>query len=81
MLSLISDTHTHTKQSSGREIVTVQITDVVIMSEMNRCFSWVFCLPPQTAELAEYSAKIALLEEAKRVKEEEADTWQSKVSF
>ncbi|XP_055016782.1 ezrin a [Boleophthalmus pectinirostris] len=30
------------------------------------------------AELAEYEAKIAALEEAKRVKEEEADTWHSK---
>ncbi|XP_035465561.2 ezrin a [Scophthalmus maximus] len=32
-----------------------------------------------TSELAEYSAKIALLEEAKRVKEEEAESWQCKV--
>ncbi|XP_037602849.1 ezrin a [Sebastes umbrosus] len=31
------------------------------------------------AELAEYSAKISLLEEIKRVKEEEAETWHSKV--
>ncbi|XP_039992425.1 ezrin a [Xiphias gladius] len=30
------------------------------------------------AELAEYSAKITLLEEAKRVKEEEAESWHSK---
>uniref|UniRef100_A0AAY4C8H0 FERM domain-containing protein n=1 Tax=Denticeps clupeoides TaxID=299321 RepID=A0AAY4C8H0_9TELE len=30
------------------------------------------------AELAEYTAKIALLEEARRVKEEEADTWQNR---
>ncbi|KAM4625724.1 ezrin a isoform 2-T3 [Polymixia lowei] len=30
------------------------------------------------AELAEYSAKISLLEEAKKLKEEEADSWQSK---
>uniref|UniRef100_A0A4W5JNM9 Ezrin a n=1 Tax=Hucho hucho TaxID=62062 RepID=A0A4W5JNM9_9TELE len=30
------------------------------------------------AELAEYTAKIALLEEAKRIQEEEAETWQSK---
>uniref|UniRef100_A0A3Q3IBD5 FERM domain-containing protein n=1 Tax=Monopterus albus TaxID=43700 RepID=A0A3Q3IBD5_MONAL len=30
------------------------------------------------AELAEYSAKIALLEEAKRMKEEEAETWHCK---
>lgn len=36
---------------------------------------------PQAAELAEYSSKIALLEEAKRVKEEEAESWHSKVSF
>uniref|UniRef100_A0A4W6DI70 Ezrin a n=1 Tax=Lates calcarifer TaxID=8187 RepID=A0A4W6DI70_LATCA len=33
------------------------------------------------AELAEYSAKISLLEEARRVKEEEAESWHSKVSF
>ncbi|CAL8283672.1 unnamed protein product [Lota lota] len=31
-----------------------------------------------TAELVEFSAKIALLEEAKRTKEEEADSWQIK---
>ncbi|KAM6960739.1 ezrin a [Aplochiton taeniatus] len=30
------------------------------------------------AELAEYTAKIALLEEAKRLKDEEADTWHSR---
>ncbi|CAK6965741.1 ezrin a isoform X2 [Scomber scombrus] len=30
------------------------------------------------AELAEYSAKISVLEEAKRIKEEEAETWHSK---
>lgn len=35
---------------------------------------------PQAAELAEYTAKIAQLEEDKRVKEEEAETWESKVS-
>lgn len=34
----------------------------------------------QAAELAEYTAKIALLEEAKRIKEEEAETWHNKVS-
>uniref|UniRef100_A0A7N6B8X1 FERM domain-containing protein n=1 Tax=Anabas testudineus TaxID=64144 RepID=A0A7N6B8X1_ANATE len=34
-----------------------------------------------SAELAEYSTKITLLEEAKRAKEEEAETWHSKVSF
>uniref|UniRef100_A0A3B4ZR61 Ezrin-like n=1 Tax=Stegastes partitus TaxID=144197 RepID=A0A3B4ZR61_9TELE len=33
------------------------------------------------AELAEYSAKITLLEEAKRRKEEEAETWHSKESL
>uniref|UniRef100_H3CYW0 Ezrin a n=1 Tax=Tetraodon nigroviridis TaxID=99883 RepID=H3CYW0_TETNG len=32
------------------------------------------------AELAEYSAKISLLEEAKRSKEEEAESWHSKVA-
>ncbi|XP_060938378.1 ezrin a [Limanda limanda] len=32
-----------------------------------------------SAELAEYGAKIFLLEEAKRVKEEEADSWHNKV--
>ncbi|KAJ7988808.1 hypothetical protein DPEC_G00313040 [Dallia pectoralis] len=31
-----------------------------------------------TAELAEYTAKIALLEEAKRTQEEEAETWQTR---
>uniref|UniRef100_A0A7N9AYQ1 Ezrin b n=1 Tax=Mastacembelus armatus TaxID=205130 RepID=A0A7N9AYQ1_9TELE len=35
----------------------------------------VFC---QAAELAEHSAKITLLEEAKKHKEQEADTWQRK---
>lgn len=34
----------------------------------------------QAAELAEHSAKISLLEEAKRRKEEEADSWQLRVS-
>lgn len=33
----------------------------------------------QAAELAEHTAKITMLEEAKRRKEEEADTWQLKV--
>lgn len=33
----------------------------------------------QAAELAEFTAKIALLEEAKRKKEEEASEWQHKV--
>lgn len=33
----------------------------------------------QAAELAEYSVKISLLEEAKRSKEEEAESWHSKV--
>lgn len=32
------------------------------------------------AELAEYSAKISLLEEIKKAKEEEAESWHSKVS-
>uniref|UniRef100_A0A8C9ZS80 Ezrin a n=1 Tax=Sander lucioperca TaxID=283035 RepID=A0A8C9ZS80_SANLU len=34
-----------------------------------------------TAELAEYSARITLLEEAKKEKEEEAESWHSKVRF
>lgn len=34
----------------------------------------------QAAELAEYTAKIALLEEAKRKKEEEVTDWQHKVT-
>lgn len=34
---------------------------------------------PQAAELAEFTAKIALLEDAKRKKEEEATEWQHKV--
>lgn len=33
----------------------------------------------QAAELAEHTARIALLEEAKRRKEEEAVTWQHRV--
>lgn len=33
----------------------------------------------QAAELAEFTAKISLLEEAKRKKEEEANEWQHKV--
>ena len=33
----------------------------------------------QAAELAEHTAKISLLEEAKKRKEEEADTWQLRV--
>lgn len=37
-----------------------------------------FC--PQAAELAEFTAKISLLEEAKRKKEDEASEWQHKVS-
>lgn len=40
-----------------------------------------FLLRLQAAELAEYSVKISLLEEAKRSKEEEAESWHSKVSF
>lgn len=37
-----------------------------------------YCLL-QAAELAEFTAKIALLEEAKKKKEEEATEWQHKV--
>lgn len=37
--------------------------------------------PFQAAELAGYTAKITELEEAKRVKEEEAETWHMKVSL
>lgn len=33
----------------------------------------------QSAELEEHSAKIAMLEDAKRRKEEEAETWQLRV--
>lgn len=44
-------------------------------------FDEVLLLRLQAAELAEYSAKITLLEEAKRSKEEEAESWHSKVSF
>lgn len=36
-------------------------------------------LPPQAAELAEYNSKLVELEEAKRIKEQEADEWQNKV--
>lgn len=40
-----------------------------------------FCfIAQQAAELAEYTAKIALLEEAKRKKEEEVTDWQHKVT-
>lgn len=35
----------------------------------------------KAADLAEYTARIALLEEAKRVKEEEASEWQNRVSI
>lgn len=38
-----------------------------------------FRLRLQAAELAKYSAKISLLEEVKRSKEEEAESWHSKV--
>lgn len=37
------------------------------------------CIFQQAAELAEFTAKIALLEEAKRKKEDEATEWQHKV--
>lgn len=37
------------------------------------------CYFLQAAELAEFTAKIALLEEAKRKKEDEATEWQHKV--
>ena len=37
------------------------------------------CIFVQAAELAEFTAKIALLEEAKRKKDEEASEWQHKV--
>uniref|UniRef100_A0A8B9I1C4 Ezrin a n=1 Tax=Astyanax mexicanus TaxID=7994 RepID=A0A8B9I1C4_ASTMX len=40
------------------------------------CLASSVCL--KAAELAEYTAKIALLEEAKRVKEEEANEWQNR---
>lgn len=33
----------------------------------------------KSAELAEYTAKITLLEEAKKVKEKEANQWQNRV--
>lgn len=39
------------------------------------------CFLLQAAELAEYSAKIAALEEAKKAKEEEAETWHTKVGL
>lgn len=44
-------------------------------------FDEMLLLHLQAAELAEYSVKISLLEEAKRSKEEEAESWHSKVSF
>lgn len=39
------------------------------------------CVCSQAAELAEFTAKISLLEEAKRKKEDEATEWQQKVHF
>lgn len=43
--------------------------------------SWTPLYPPlQAAELAEYTAKIALLEEARRRKEDEVEEWQHRVS-
>ena len=42
------------------------------------------CVPilcMQTAELAGYTTRILILEEAKRVKEEEADSWEHRVSL
>lgn len=50
---------------------------------MSFLLSVLFCfvfLSRQAAELAEFTAKIALLEEAKRKKEDEASEWQHKVS-
>jgi hypothetical protein len=42
---------------------------------------WTPLYPPlQAAELAEYTAKIALLEEARRRKEDEVEEWQHRVS-
>lgn len=38
-----------------------------------------FFILSQAAELAEFTAKIALLEDAKRKKEDEATEWQHKV--
>lgn len=43
-------------------------------------FHFFFFIAQQAAELAEYTAKIALLEEAKRKKEEEVNDWQHKVT-
>lgn len=37
------------------------------------------CVLLQASELAEFTAKITLLEEAKRKKEDEANEWQHKV--
>lgn len=38
-----------------------------------------FILSLKAAELAEYTAKISLLEEAKKTKEQEANQWQNRV--
>lgn len=43
------------------------------------CFKARCLVSRQAAELAEYTAKISLLEEAKKKKEEEATEWQHKV--
>lgn len=59
-------------------------TQLSILSGLSRFIGMIgemFLLHLQAAELVEYSAKITLLEEAKRSKEEEAESWHSKVSF
>lgn len=56
----------------------------VLLSSHGECRSASLLPPPpppsQAAELGEFTAKIALLEEAKRKKEEEATEWQHKVT-
>lgn len=62
----------------------METTRLSISSGLSRfigMFDEMFLLHLQAAELAEYSAKITVLEEAKRSKEEEAESWHSKVSF
>lgn len=51
----------------------------LVRHQVLKLFTDLDCIFPQAAELAEFTAKIALLEEAKRKKEDEATEWQHKV--
>lgn len=63
---------------------------VVVFGVFLLCFFFIFIFKSsyslsfiiqQATELAEYTAKIALLEEAKRRKESEVEEWQIRVSI